>query len=33
MKSEELLSSLGEPPHIAHERETIGKTLMVLKKA
>jgi len=33
MKNEELMTVLGEPTHIAEERETIQKTLMVLRKA
>jgi len=33
MKNEELMTVLGEPSHIAEERETIQKTLLVLRKA
>jgi len=33
IKNQELLDSIGEPPHIAEERETINKTLATLRKA
>jgi len=33
MKNEELMNLLGEPAHVAEERETIQKTLLVLRKA
>lgn len=32
-KNEELLNTLGEPPHIAAERETLNKVLGTLRKA
>lgn len=33
MKNVEILDQLGEPPHIAEERNTLEKILAVLRKA